>query len=111
MVDSDGNYGYKDIVSGKPFLFYWVNGQIQIIKHRDDVIPIMGSNKDWLLEFGNGLAINADQNKESSAFARNDLWVHPKNTGNLTIKDGDLYFAGGNDSNFKAVDFEVWSLH
>ena len=32
---SYGSSGWKDIVSGKPFLFYWVNGQIQIIKHRD----------------------------------------------------------------------------
>ena len=52
---SNGNSGYKDIVSGKPFLFYWVNGQIQIIKHRDDQIPFMGSDKDWLMEFGMGL--------------------------------------------------------
>ncbi len=68
---------WKDIVSGKPFLFYWVNDEIQIIKHKDDQIPIMKSNNDWLMVFGNGLAINADQNKQSEAFARNDLWVHP----------------------------------
>ena len=58
--NSYGSKGYKDIVSGKPFLFYWVNGQIQIIKHRDDQIPLMGSDKDWLMEFGGGLAIVAD---------------------------------------------------
>ena len=43
MKNSNGKKGYKDIVSGKPFLFYWVNGQIQIIKHTDDQIPSMGS--------------------------------------------------------------------
>ncbi len=43
--------GWKEIVSGKPFLFYWVNGQIQIIKHRDDYIPIMRSDEDCLMEF------------------------------------------------------------
>ena len=48
---SDGYSGYKDIVSGKPFLFYWVNGQIQIMKHTDDKIPFMGSNEDWLMVF------------------------------------------------------------
>ena len=63
METSDGNYGWKDIVSGKPFLFYWVNGQIQIIKHRDDQIPSMGSDKYWLMGFGYGLKIRADQNK------------------------------------------------
>ncbi len=53
----------KDIVSGKPFLFYWVNDQIEIIKYRDDDIPIMRSDKDWLMRFGNGLGINADKKK------------------------------------------------
>ena len=60
MEDSEGSIGYKDIVSGKPFLFYWVNGQIQIIKHRDDKIPSMKSDKDWLMLFGDGLYVSAD---------------------------------------------------
>ena len=48
--------------------------------------------------FEGGLAINADKNKVSAARAMNDYWVHPENTGNLTIDEyGDLYFAGGND--------------
>ena len=54
---SEGNPDSKDITSGLPFLFYWVNGQIQIIKHRDDEIPFMRSDKDWLMGFANGLAI------------------------------------------------------
>ncbi len=53
----------KDIASGLPFLFYWVNGEIQIIKHRDDKIPFMESDKDYLMVFGFGLYIDADQNK------------------------------------------------
>jgi hypothetical protein len=61
--DSDGWSDWKDITSGLPFLFYWVNGEIQIIKHRNDKIPSMGSNKDWLMMFQCGLYINADQNK------------------------------------------------
>ena len=77
MKDSDGDSGYKDIVSGKPFLFYWVNGQIQIIKHRDDEIPSMGSNKDWLMVFWCGLWINANRNKDSEAWAHDNDWVHP----------------------------------
>ncbi len=36
--------GYKDIVSGKPFLFYFLDDKIQIIKHRDDQIPSMRSD-------------------------------------------------------------------
>ncbi len=60
MKSSYGWPGWKDIVSGKPFLFYWVNGQIQIIKHRDDQIPCMGSDKDYLMMFGYGLYISAD---------------------------------------------------
>ncbi len=62
---SEGGYNCKNIVSGKPFLFYWLNNQIEIIKHRDDKIPFMGSDKDWLISFGWGLYIRADQNKES----------------------------------------------
>ena len=64
-------------MSGSPFLFYWVNDQIQIIKNTDDRLPFMKSNKDYLIGFGNGLWIRADQNKLSEAGARNDLWVHP----------------------------------
>jgi hypothetical protein len=33
---SYGSLGWKNIVLGKPFLFYWVNDEIQIIKYRDD---------------------------------------------------------------------------
>jgi hypothetical protein len=55
----------KDISSGSPFLFYWVNGQIQIIKHRNDKIPYMRSDKVYLMVFGHGLYIFADQNKDS----------------------------------------------
>ncbi len=57
--------GYKDIVSRKPFLFYWINDQIQIIKHYYTKIPFMGSNKDCLMLFGYGLWISTDQNKDS----------------------------------------------
>ena len=39
MKNSEGDPGCKDIVSGSPFLFYWVNDQIEIIRHRDDRIP------------------------------------------------------------------------
>jgi hypothetical protein len=62
MKNSNGIPGWKDIKSGSPFLFYWVNDEIQIIKHRYDKIPFMRSNKYCLLEFGNGLGINADPN-------------------------------------------------
>ena len=76
-----------------------MDDQIQIIKHRDDVIPCMLSDKDWLLGFGAGFGINADKNKQSEAFA-NDSWnVYGRNIRNLKYdrKIGHLYFAGGND--------------
>ena len=60
---SDGELGWKDVVSGKPLLFYFLEGQIQMIKHRDNKIPDMGSDKDYLMVFGFGLYIDADQNK------------------------------------------------
>ena len=41
---SRGDSGFKDITSGLPFLFYWVDDEIEIIKHRDDAIPFMKSN-------------------------------------------------------------------
>ena len=65
MKHSEGYLGYKVITSGSPFLFYWVNDEIEIIKHRDDQIPIMVSKKDWPMAFKWGLLINADQNKRS----------------------------------------------
>ena len=57
-----GTSGYKDIVSGKPFLFYFLDDQIQIMKHSDDQIPYMRSNKDYLMFFEGGLEINSDKN-------------------------------------------------
>ena len=77
MENSEGEYYCKDIVSGKPFLFYFLNDEIQIIKHRDDEIPFMRSNKYCLLGFGFGLRIYADQNKQSEVWAYNSYWVHP----------------------------------
>ena len=53
--NSEGELGWKDVVSGKPFLFYFLEGQIQMIKHRDDEIPDMGSDKDYLMMFGDNL--------------------------------------------------------
>ena len=72
-----GSSDCKDITSGKPFLFYWVNDQIEIIKHRDDKIPTMSSDKYSLMEFGNGLFIHADENKLSSAELLPYDWVLP----------------------------------
>ena len=96
-----------------------------MIKHRDNKIPDMGSDKDYLMMFGNGLNIHADKNEESQAFACFHSFVHPKKTGNLTISMGvviinklffiynshQLFFAGDNCSCFKWLDIEVWGLH
>ncbi len=75
--DSLGNSDFKDITSGSPFLFYWVNDEIQIMKHKDDKIAVIGCNHGWLMMFAMGLWINADQYKQSYAFANNNYWVHP----------------------------------
>lgn len=34
--DSAGIGDFKDIIGGKPFLFYFLDKKIEIIKHRDD---------------------------------------------------------------------------
>ncbi len=75
--NSVGDSDYKDILSGSPFLFYWVTDQIQIIRHRDDQIPYMRSDKDRLMEFGGGLRIYHDKNKKTAAWATYNLFVHP----------------------------------
>ncbi len=111
MECSKGCSDSKGIESGKPFLFYFLDDQIQIINHRDDRKPFIISYKHCLMEFGVGLFISDDKNEQSQAFADNDYWVHPLNTGNLKIRDGCLFFAGGNNWNFKCVDVEVWGLH
>jgi hypothetical protein len=64
---------YKYIVSGSPFLFYWVTDKIEIIKH--SLIPSIGSGYNWLM--GYGLRIKADKNEKSWASAGNNHWVHP----------------------------------
>jgi hypothetical protein len=74
-TDKKNSLGYssrKDIVSGKPFLFYFLDDQIEIIKHADDQIPYMGSDKDWLMLFGFGLGISAVKHIPSKACAEND---------------------------------------
>ena len=48
---------WKNIVSGKPFLFYFLNDKIEIIKPRDDQVAFMASEEGFLLGFGNGLYI------------------------------------------------------
>ena len=78
--DKEATYGYSDgknIVSGKPFLFYCLDDQIEIIEHRDDKIPFMRSDKDLLMIIGGGLEINVDKNKKSAAWADEDYFVHP----------------------------------
>ncbi len=69
MKSSFGCPGYKDITSDKPFLFYCLDNQIQIIKHKDRQIPRIGSNKDFLMVIGGGLYIYADKNIKSAACA------------------------------------------
>ncbi len=103
--------GWKDIVSGNPFLFYWVNDQIQIIKHRDNKIPVIKSDKDWLLEFVGGFEINAHKNEKSRAGANFSYFLFPLDHKNLPSDDGRFCFAGGKDKYFKALDVEVWGLN
>ena len=64
---SMGLSSLKEIANGMPFLFYFLNNKIEIIRHRDDKVPIMRSNKDWLMVIGYGLVISADKNRKSYA--------------------------------------------
>ncbi len=57
----------KNIFSGTPFLFFFLDDQIQIINHIYGKIPYLASDKDWLMVFGEGLKISADQNEMSLA--------------------------------------------
>ena len=50
---------YKDIVSGKAFLFYWVDDQIQILKS-DFPWQEMKSNKNYLMCIDNAFQISAN---------------------------------------------------
>ena len=36
---SEGHSDLKDVLNGKPFLFYFLDNKIEIIKHKDDKIP------------------------------------------------------------------------
>lgn len=77
MKNSESHPGLKDISQGKPFLFYFLNNKVQIIKHREAKIPSMKSNKDYLMAINYGIYISADRNKKSQAFAFKDYYIHP----------------------------------
>ncbi len=76
MKDSGPQEGFKVIKSGSPFHFYWVNDEIEIIKHRDDKAPYMGFTYGFL-GFWEGLVISFDQNIESRASVYDYFWVLP----------------------------------
>jgi len=48
--NSYGDSNSQDIVSGKPFLFYFLDNHIEIINHKDDKKPSMRSNELWLMQ-------------------------------------------------------------
>ena len=64
--DMYGCLNFKDIVFGKPFLFYFLDGKIEIIKHRADKRPNMRSNSESLMNISGGFAISADKKKNLS---------------------------------------------
>ena len=49
MTSSDRGIGWRNVVSGKPmpFLFYYLDGKIELIKHRENKTPGMKSEKDY----------------------------------------------------------------
>ena len=53
--NSRGWLDRKDVVSGWPFLFYFLDDKIEIIKHTD--VPSMRSDKDWLMVLGGGFML------------------------------------------------------
>ena len=95
---NDGKHpGYKKIVGGKPFLFYFYNDSIlSIIKFKDDEVPEMSSESPNMLHIEEGITINLPAEHCSQAYANSDFFIHPKNIGDLEIGDEKyLYFAGG----------------
>ena len=67
--NAEGIEDSKDIVSGLPFLFYCLDGKIEIIEHRDDQIPSMRSDKEWMMVIGWGIYIDDEKTRKSSARA------------------------------------------
>ena len=54
---------------GKPFMFYCFDKKIEIIKHRDDCIPSIKSDKYWLMIINNEIEIDSDRMLRSNAVA------------------------------------------
>jgi len=53
--DSNLSSSKRDIVSGKPFLFYCLDGKIEIIRHVDNEIPRMRSDKENMMRIDFGI--------------------------------------------------------
>ena len=92
-------------------MFYCFDKKIEIIKHRDDCIPSIKSDKYWLMIINNGIEIDSDRMLRSNAVADQEYFQWPNKMGKLKKYGDFLYFAGGNDSEFGLVDIEVWGLN
>jgi hypothetical protein len=75
-LKSTFNLKSKDITSGSPFLFYCLDDQIQIMKHRDDRIPTMISGDACLMGLENGIRITPCK-KYSKASASKNFYNYP----------------------------------
>ena len=50
-------------------MFYCLDNKIEIIKHKDDQIPSIKSDKYWLMIINNGIEIDVDLLLRSNAVA------------------------------------------
>lgn len=63
----------------------------------------MGSNKRYLLTFGGGLYIVCDRRHKDQAYCSDEYYEHPKDPGHIKRNGVNLYIAGGENKDFKAV--------
>ena len=102
---------YKNCVGGKPFLFYCLDNKIEMITHRDDKTPSIGSNETYLISIADKFRISNDKEKHGVAVANKNYFNFPVKIGSLQVSGDELYFAGGKDSSFNVSLIEVWGLN
>ena len=68
----------------------------------------MRSDKENMMRIDFGIQISEIKKEKSIAYADKRYFMHPKNIGKLKVSGSDLFFAGGDDYNFKMLDLKVW---
>jgi len=71
----------------------------------------MGSNNKYLLAFGGGLYIVCDRRQEDQAYCSSEYYEHPKDHGHVKRNGENLYIAGGESKNFKAIQVDIYAIN